>query len=64
MAARFTGDVDCFATSVASHLMLANEVAIRCEFGDGLARGQVEFGGFIETALAKSVLRTEGTLDL
>ena len=54
MAARFTGDVSCFATSMAAHPVPAHEVAIRCEFEDGLARDRNGFGGFIETALAMS----------
>ena len=54
MAARFTGDVSCFATSAAAHPVPAHEVAIRCEFGDGLARDRDGFGGFFETALATS----------
>ena len=54
MAARFTGDVNCFATSDAAHPVPAHEVAIRCEFEEGLARDRHEFGGFIETALTTS----------
>ena len=54
MAARFTGDVSCFATTDAVHPMPANGVATMCEFWDGLARDGLEFGGFVGTALTQS----------
>ena len=54
MAARFTGDVDCFAISETAHHVSVKEVAIMCEFQVRLARECLEFGEFIGTALTQS----------